>query len=172
MLDNLTMTQFVHNARARVNGAEVDAHPDRFFIATRLADAHMAPIPAGNFPFDIWYGYHFDAVLLGKFLHKKALERGVRYKSCHVTHADLNERGDIASVVDPGRRNHRRGFLRRLHGFRVAPQHQGARDAVHQLLRQPVQRRRGRHADADGRIHSIADRVDRHEAWMGVEDSR
>jgi tryptophan 6-halogenase len=98
MLDNLTMTQFVHNARARVNGADVHAHPDQFFIASRLADAHMAPIPSSNFPFDIWYGYHFDAVLLGKFLHKKALERGVRYKSCHVTHANLNERGDIASV--------------------------------------------------------------------------
>src|ERR1700752_3373501 len=37
MLDNLTMTQFVHNSRARVNGADVHAHPDRFFIAARLA---------------------------------------------------------------------------------------------------------------------------------------
>src|SRR6202171_5666029 len=36
MLDNLTMTQFVHNADARVTGADVHAHPDRFFIATRL----------------------------------------------------------------------------------------------------------------------------------------
>ncbi len=31
MLDNLTMTQFVHNAQARVNGADVCAHPSRFF---------------------------------------------------------------------------------------------------------------------------------------------
>ena len=37
MLDNLTMTQFVHNVEARVNGANVYAHPDRFFIAARLA---------------------------------------------------------------------------------------------------------------------------------------
>ena len=37
MLDNLTMTQFVHNSDARVNGADVYAHPDRFFIASRLA---------------------------------------------------------------------------------------------------------------------------------------
>jgi hypothetical protein len=34
MLDNLTMTQFVHNADARINGAHVHAHPDRFFIAS------------------------------------------------------------------------------------------------------------------------------------------
>jgi hypothetical protein len=87
MLDNLTMTQFVHNATARVNGADVDAHPNRFFIASRLADMSLAPIPADNFPFDVWYGYHFDAVLLGKYLHRKAVERGVTYRTCHVTHA-------------------------------------------------------------------------------------
>ena len=98
MLDNLTMTQFVHNVDARVQGADVPAHPDRFFIATRLARGHLAPKPAENFPFDIWHGYHFDSVLLGQFLHRKALQRGVRYKTAHVTHANLDERGAIASV--------------------------------------------------------------------------
>jgi hypothetical protein len=99
MLDNLTMPQFVHNAEARVKGADVHAHPDRFFIAARLASARLAPKPAESFPFDIWHGYHFDAALLGQFLHNKALERGVRYRSCHVTHATLDEQGAIASVV-------------------------------------------------------------------------
>lgn len=98
MLDNLTMTQFVHNVDARVQGADVTAHPDRFFIATRLARGHLAPKPAEHFPFDIWHGYHFDSVLLGQFLHRKALQRGVRYKAAHVTHANLDERGAIASV--------------------------------------------------------------------------
>jgi glycine/D-amino acid oxidase-like deaminating enzyme len=96
MLDNLSMTQFVHNVEARVRGADVHAHPDRFFVASRLADARLAPIPAEQFPFDVWYGYHFDAALLGRYLHRKAVERGVRYRSCHVTQANLNERGDIA----------------------------------------------------------------------------
>jgi 2-polyprenyl-6-methoxyphenol hydroxylase-like FAD-dependent oxidoreductase len=99
MLDNLTMTQFVHNATARVNGADVDALPNRFFIASRLAELNLAPIPADSFPFDVWYGYHFDAVLLGKYLHRKAVERGVAYRTCHVTHANLDERGAIASVA-------------------------------------------------------------------------
>ena len=98
MLDNLTMTQFVHNSDARVNGADVDAHPDRFFIASRLAARHLAPKPAEHFPFDIWHGYHFDSVLLGQFLHKKALERGVRYLAAHVTHANLDDHGAIASL--------------------------------------------------------------------------
>jgi 2-polyprenyl-6-methoxyphenol hydroxylase-like FAD-dependent oxidoreductase len=98
MLDNLTMTQFIHNVEARVNGANVHAHPDRFFIAARLAAEHRAPKAPDHFPFDIWHGYHFDSVLLGQFLQRKALERGVRYRSCHVTHANLSATGDIASV--------------------------------------------------------------------------
>src|ERR1700683_1885090 len=99
MLDNLTMTQFVHNADARVNGADVPAHPDRFFIAYRLTAEHLAPKPAEHFPFDIWHGYHFDSVLLGQFLHKKALERGVRYLTRHVTGAVLDEAGAITAIA-------------------------------------------------------------------------
>ena len=99
MLDNLTMKQFVHNVEARINGANLHAHPDRFFIAARLAAGRRAPKARESFPFDIWHGYHFDAVLLGQFLHRKALERGVRYQSCHVTHATLDAQGAIASVT-------------------------------------------------------------------------
>jgi 2-polyprenyl-6-methoxyphenol hydroxylase-like FAD-dependent oxidoreductase len=98
MLDNLTLRQFLHNVEARVNGANLYAHPDRFFIAARLAAERRAPKSPESFPFDIWHGYHFDAVLLGHFLHKKALERGVRYRSCHVTDATLTADGAIASV--------------------------------------------------------------------------
>jgi 2-polyprenyl-6-methoxyphenol hydroxylase-like FAD-dependent oxidoreductase len=98
MLDNLTMSQFVHNVEARVRGANVYAHPNRFFIAARLAEGLRAPKPRDSFPFDVWYGYHFDATLLGQFLHRKALARGVRYQSCHVTHATLDADGAIASV--------------------------------------------------------------------------
>jgi len=58
----------------------------------------MAPKPARSFPFDVWYGYHFDAVLLGQYLHRKAVERGVTYKPCHVEEVKLDERGDIASI--------------------------------------------------------------------------
>ena len=99
MLDNLTLTQFTHNAQARMNGLDVEARPDRFFIASYLAKNRMAPKPNRNFPFDVWYGYHFDAVLLGQYLHRKAVERGVKYVSCHVTQANLKENGDIRSVA-------------------------------------------------------------------------
>ena len=102
MLDNLTMTQFVHNAQSRVNGVDVHAHPDRFFIASKLAQQCLAPKPARNFPFDVWYGYHFDAVLLGQFLQRKAIERGVRHKACHIRQVLQKENGDIAAVRTDG----------------------------------------------------------------------
>jgi tryptophan 6-halogenase len=99
MLDNLTLTQFVHNAQARMNGYDVEAHPDKFFISSYLAKNRMAPKPSRNFPFDVWYGYHFDAVLVGRFLHRKAVERGVKYTACHVTNVNLKENGDVKSVT-------------------------------------------------------------------------
>src|SRR5258708_13929631 len=98
MLDNLTMTQFVHNADARVNGANLHAHPNRFFIAARLAAGRLAPKPAEHFPFDIWHGYHFDAALLGQFLQGKALHPGVLRSIRHVTHTTLDASGAIESV--------------------------------------------------------------------------
>jgi tryptophan 6-halogenase len=98
MLDNLTMTQFVHNVHARLRGAEVDAHPDRFFVATRLAEQRRAPRPDPAFPFEVWYGYHFDAVLLGRFLAGKARERGVEHVLGHVTEVLRHENGDLAGV--------------------------------------------------------------------------
>lgn len=74
------------------------AHPDRFFIATRLARACKAPKPQRSFPFDVWYGYHFDSALFGAFLQRKALERGVRHLPRHMNAVTLSERGDIASL--------------------------------------------------------------------------
>src|SRR5258705_9310140 len=58
-LDNLTLGSFVHNADARVKGADVHAHPNRFFVSAKLAEEGRAPKPNATFPFDIWHGYHF-----------------------------------------------------------------------------------------------------------------
>lgn len=99
MLDNLTLPQFVHSVHQRLRGADVYAHPNRFFIAAKLAELGKAPRPRASFPFDIWYGYHFDAVLLGKFLQRKALERGVQYRQCHVESVLQNEQGEISALV-------------------------------------------------------------------------
>ena len=99
MLDNMTMAPFIDNVHARLNRADVHAHPNRFFISARLARDCKAPRPRESFPFDVWYGFHFDSVLLGKFLQKKAIERGVQHVAGHVTDVRLTEAGDIGSLT-------------------------------------------------------------------------
>jgi len=98
MLDNLTMPQFLRNVHARLGGADVPAHPDRFFLSPRVAAEGRAPRPVHEFPFDIGYGYHFDATLLGAFLRTKALERGVGRVVRQMNSASLDERGDIRAL--------------------------------------------------------------------------
>ena len=105
MLDSLTMPQFLRNVHARLGGADVPAHPDRFFMSQRLALEGLAPRPAHEFPFDIGYGYHVDADLLAAFLRAKALQRGVASVSRPMNSATLDERGDIRALeLDGGDR--------------------------------------------------------------------
>ncbi len=98
MLDKLTMPQFLRNVHARLNGADVHAHPDRFFMSQRVAVEGRVPRPAHEFPFDIGYGYHFDPTLLGAFLRAKALARGVAHVARRMNSATLGERGDIRAL--------------------------------------------------------------------------
>lgn len=98
MVDKLTQPVYLNNVHQRLQGRDVDAHPNAYYLSHVLVENKLAPLAAESFPFTAAYGYHFDAGLLGKFLHRKAVERGVRYHACHVTHASLDAGGDIAAV--------------------------------------------------------------------------
>ena len=98
-LDRQTLPMFMHNAQARLRGADLYAHPDRFFIATRVARGCLAPVAPEHFPFEMAYGYHFDAVLLGQFLRKKAIARGVVHRVCHIAQVQQDDAGNIAALV-------------------------------------------------------------------------
>ena len=98
MLDELVMPQFLRNVHARLNGADVPAHPDRFFVSQRVAVEGRVPRPVHEFPFDLGYGYHVDATLLAAFLAKKAAERGVAHVARHMTSVSLTEGGDIRAL--------------------------------------------------------------------------
>jgi hypothetical protein len=75
--DDYTAPGFFHNSFVRRKGIDVEGHPDHFFLASYLAKQKLAPVASENFPFEINYGYHFDSTLLGKFLGRKAVSRGV-----------------------------------------------------------------------------------------------
>jgi 2-polyprenyl-6-methoxyphenol hydroxylase-like FAD-dependent oxidoreductase len=78
-LDSFTAPTFFVNAYARRHNADAWAHPDRFFLPTALAARRLAPLAPEHFPFQIGYGYHFDAHLVGAFLRDHAVGLGVRH---------------------------------------------------------------------------------------------
>ncbi len=96
-IDLHTQPAFTASAQARRLGADVPAHPDRFFLNARLAAAHKAPVAASNFPFRIGYGYHFDAHKVGHVLRAHALTRGVRHLARRVTHVEVTD-GQVARL--------------------------------------------------------------------------
>lgn len=98
-LDIFTETQFTFHTRARRTGRDVWAHPDRFFLATALAEHRRAPLAPSNFPFQIGYGYHFDALLVGQTLREHATSRlGVRHLEHLVSDVILDDAGNVAAL--------------------------------------------------------------------------
>jgi glycine/D-amino acid oxidase-like deaminating enzyme len=97
-LDAQTLPAFTYNTRARRTGRDVWAHPDRFFLPTTLSVQRLAPLPAENFPFDVSYGYHFDAHVVGQVLRDHAVGLGVTHLQRHVEGVSLTEKGDVQSL--------------------------------------------------------------------------
>ncbi len=98
-IDVHTAPGFYYNSHFRRQGFDLEADPDRFFLSAQLARRRLAPIPARNFPFEMAYGYHFDAYLVGAFLRDLAVSRGVAHMEAKVRDVRLTEAGDIAALV-------------------------------------------------------------------------
>ncbi|MCP3733733.1 tryptophan 7-halogenase [Sphingomonas sp. RP10(2022)] len=98
-IDLHTQGAFFASTRARRLGADVGAHPDRFFLNARLAAAGRAPLAAANFPFRIGYGYHFDAHKVGAVLRDHALTRGVGHLPRRVTEVVVGDDGNVARLM-------------------------------------------------------------------------
>lgn len=102
-IDAFTAPAFIHNCKIRLAGTDIHAHPDRYYLAAKLAEQHLSPIAPESFPFDIGYGYHFDAVLLGHFLCDIATQRGVNHVQGKVTGIGQHPNGDVSFVnLDSG----------------------------------------------------------------------
>lgn len=98
MVDNLTQPVLTTNVAARLRGVDAPAWPNDYFLSAYLVKNRLAPVNPEHFPFTANYGFHFDATLLARFLRKKAIERGVRHRQCHIVASTLDASGDIASV--------------------------------------------------------------------------
>ncbi len=98
-LDHHTASKFFFNTRARRTGRNVCAHPDRFFLPARLAAERRAPLAPPHFPFEIGYGYHFDATLVGLFLRGHAVAKlGVIHLERTVRSVAIDARGHVEAL--------------------------------------------------------------------------
>ncbi len=97
-IDAFSSAKFAHNCRLRRFGYDLDVHPDNYFLQSYMSNHKLAPVAAHTFPFTNYYGYHFDSGLLGQYLGKVAVQRGVRHLQRKVTDAEVNEQGEIASL--------------------------------------------------------------------------
>jgi 2-polyprenyl-6-methoxyphenol hydroxylase-like FAD-dependent oxidoreductase len=119
-VDGFTQGKFFYSTRARRTGRDVPAHPDPFFVPTRLAREALAPLAPPNFPFFVSYGYHFDAHLIGAFLRDFATKRGVEHVEARIASVEVDDEGDVeALIADDGRRFEADLFVD-ASGFRAA----------------------------------------------------
>ncbi|MGB3722570.1 MAG: tryptophan halogenase family protein [Pacificimonas sp.] len=98
-IDLHTQPAFERACALRRSGVDIPAHPDDWFLATRLAREKRSPHPAENFPFTPSYGYHFDAQKVGDFLAAHARSLGVRHSKGRVEQVELSTGGDIAALI-------------------------------------------------------------------------
>ena len=111
-IDLHTQGAFFASTRARRHGADVPAHPDRFFVNARLAEGYRAPIAPAHFPFRIGYGYHFDAHKVGHVLRDAALARGVVHLPRRVRDVVVDAAGQVAALtLDEGDALHAELFV-------------------------------------------------------------
>jgi 2-polyprenyl-6-methoxyphenol hydroxylase-like FAD-dependent oxidoreductase len=119
-VDRFTQPRFFYATRARRTGRDVPAHPDPFFLPTKIARDGLAPLAPPNFPFFTSYGYHFDAHLIGAFLKEFGTARGIRHVDARIASVERDEHGDVASLVaEDGRRFEAELFVD-ASGFRAA----------------------------------------------------
>ena len=98
-LDFATFGFLYKYTELRRKGSDVLAHPNRFSLMAGLTERKLAPLPAENFPFHFQYGYHFDSVLIGKFLREKAKESGVSHIEATVEKVEQESDGSIKSLL-------------------------------------------------------------------------
>ncbi|WP_016956040.1 tryptophan halogenase family protein [Catenovulum agarivorans] len=99
-LDTFTQRAFEVNCRTRRMGLAVNTRPTDFFLNGVLAQQHKGPLVGEHFPFRVEYGYHFDSILLGKYLAEFAQSKGVKHQSCKVVDSRLDPQGNISCLID------------------------------------------------------------------------
>ncbi len=98
-IDVHTSNAFLVNSRTRRLGLDTNTKPEDFLLNGVLASQSKGPIAPENFPFVMEYGYHFDSHLLGDYLKKLGIQRGVVHQLQHVVNVERHDSGNISALV-------------------------------------------------------------------------
>ncbi len=99
-IDMHSQPAFFRNCLLRRGGVDANAHPDQFYLSPLLATARQGPHPSQNFPFELSYGYHFDAHKLGGFLRDHAVRLGVKHLPTRIDEVIIGASGDVEALRD------------------------------------------------------------------------
>lgn len=113
--DHIKALEF--NSTLKRNGKDVHSHPNAFCYSHYLANKKLCPIPPYSFPFEVQYGYHFDAGLLGQYLKELAISRGVEWQNAHIKDVVLNENGEVSHLKSDDGAELRADFFIDCSGF-------------------------------------------------------
>lgn len=118
-IDIHSQSSFFRNCALRRGGVDVPAHPDDFYLAPLLARARNGPHPSDNFPFEISYGYHFDAFKLGAYLRDHAVHSGVKHMSGRIEQVTVGASGDVEALCGENGQRIEGDFFVDCSGFRA-----------------------------------------------------
>ncbi len=119
-VDHFTQPRFFYATRARRTGRDMPAHPDPFFVPTRVAHDGRAPVAPPNFPFFVSYGYHFDAFLIGAYLREFGTARGIEHVETRIASVELDEQGNVQALLAEDGRKFEADLFVDASGFRAA----------------------------------------------------
>jgi len=108
----------IHNTHLRRSGINVHVHPNTFCFSAYLAEAKCSPIPPYHFPFDVLYGYHFDAALLATFIKKKVINQSVNLIDAEITSVNQDTRGNVVSLTDTEGNHYQADYFIDCTGFK------------------------------------------------------
>jgi len=118
IIDRQTAGAFLTNCMSRHHGHLVEVNPDKFFLAKTLSAGGYGPLSASGQPkIAMNYAYHFDSVLLGKFLANKGKSAGVKHFEGKFVKAFNNNIGNISHIELEDKRTLQADFFIDASGF-------------------------------------------------------
>lgn len=88
-----------YNTLLRRQGVDVIAHPNLFCYSNYLAEMKLCPVTPVCFPFEVQYGYHFNAIALADYLKTISTERGIHWQDRKIVSVEMRQDGEVGRLI-------------------------------------------------------------------------